>query len=590
MAPQHQCRLQHGLSGLLLLVLPLAVMLLGSGTAFASSRHTLIHPVLGLRAVGRSGGARRRKSAVRARSSVIGGSSASTGTFPELAFISDTSEEEDFACTGTVVAANLILTAAHCAEDLETGFVHETAGYTVITGNVNRNALARQVSAVSKVIVYPGFAPSVLDRDAALLVLATPTTAPAVPLWTATNAGTLAPGRAAEIVGWGREYYEQEGLPQVLKWADTAVQSPEWCAHNALDFYGQDELCTINPPSYGTGACHGDSGGPLLVSSPEGPVEIGITSHIYGECSTAEPTIFTRTDILIPWVHEWAEAEKPSVPAPAPTPPPPNAPVPRAAPTRPPAAPAPAVPPPSPEGVYRGSTSQTSTPISVVVGAGGRRVTALATKVLYRCRSGHSITEPMEGLSNGEPEPITATHTFTVTFSGAESETITGAIDAADGEMSGTLSARWQTHRYGLCSTGRISWSAQRSQVPLSSAPLAGAGNYHGWTNQGDHILITVANEGRQLTDVQFSAQYECPHHHSLHLTESFLSPSEPWPIESSFATFTVNLGGHGYSGRVDGAFALGGGAVAFGSIEASTVTRYGRCRTGLVPWTTKQH
>jgi hypothetical protein len=586
MAPQNRYTLQHGPSGLLLLVLLLGSMALGSGAAFASSGQTLIHPVLGSRAVRRRGGGRRRKPSVRARSAVIGGSSAPTGTFPELAFIIDTSEEEGFACTGTVVTANLILTAAHCAESLETGFVDEPAGYTVITGNVNRNAAARQISAVSKVIVYPGFVPScLLDRDAALLVLATPTTAPAVPLWTAANAGTLAPGRAAEIVGWGHEYYEQEGLPQVLKWANTAIQSPEWCAHNALSFYGQGELCTINPPSYSTGACHGDSGGPLLVSSPEGPVEVGITSHIYGECSTAEPTIFTRTDILIPWVHEWAEAEKP--PAPTPTPSPPSVPVQKAAPTPPPAAPAPAVPPPPLEGVYRGSTSQTSTPIGVVVGAGGRRVTALATKGLYRCHAGHTITEPMEGLSNGEPEPITATHTFTVTFSGAENETITGAIDAADGEMSGTLSARWQTHRYGLCSTGRISWSAQRSQVPLSTAPLAGAGNYHGWTNQGDHILITVAHEGRQLTDVQFSAQYQCPHHHSLHLTESFLSLSEPWPIESNFATFTVNLGGHNYSGRVDGAFALSAGATAFGTLEASTVTRYGRCRTGLVPWGT---
>jgi hypothetical protein len=28
------------------------------------------------------------------------------------------------------------------------------------------------------------------------------------------------------------------------------------------------------------------SGGPLLASSAEAPVEVGITSHIYGECFT----------------------------------------------------------------------------------------------------------------------------------------------------------------------------------------------------------------------------------------------------------------------------------------------------------------
>ena len=81
-------------------------------------------------------------------------------------------------------------------------------------------------------------------------VLTTPTTAPVIPLWTAGNAGTLQAGRAAEIVGWGQEYFEQEPLPEYLKWADTVIQSPEWCDQNAGHFYEQGELCTIDPPSH----------------------------------------------------------------------------------------------------------------------------------------------------------------------------------------------------------------------------------------------------------------------------------------------------------------------------------------------------
>jgi hypothetical protein len=524
-----------------------------------------------------------------AHAAVIGGSPAATGTFPQLAFISDTTEEEGFRCTGTVVASNLILTAGHCAENIETGIVDEPGGYTVVTGNVDRGAASRQVSGVSQVVVYPGFAPSLLYDDAALLVLSTPTTAPVIPLWTASNAGTLEAGRAAQIVGWGQEYFEQESLPETLKWADTAIQSPEWCGHHALDFYEQGELCAIDPPSYATGACHGDSGGPLLASSAEGLVEVGITSHIYGECFTTDPTIFTRTDILVSWVHEWAEAVKPPAPAPAPVPvpapaPSPPAPVAKVAPSPAVATQAPA--PPPVEGVYRGTTSQSSTPISLLVGSGGHRVTAIATNIVYRCRGGHTITEPLEGLSNDESEPITASHTFTITFSGSESESIAGAIDAADGEMSGTLVAKWQTHRYGLCSTGRVSWTAQRTAPALSTVALASAGSDHGWTNQGGHILMTVAAGGRQLTDLEFSAVYDCPHHHSVHLTESFLGPTEPWALEG-FGSFTVGLTGHDYSGRVDGTFGLGVSAPAFGTLEASTVTRYGRCRTGVVPWGT---
>jgi len=580
-------------AGRLLALMALLGSMLAVSVAPALARPAA-HRRVGYQTVRRSTNHHKPIRSALAHAAVIGGTPAGNGSFPSVALVRGVQEEGGIQCTGTVVASNLILTAAHCAENPETGVLDETSRYTIITGNVDWNAAPRQVSAVSKVIIYPGFVPSLLDRDAALLVLATPTTAPVIPLWTAGNAGTLQAGRAAEIVGWGQEYSEQELLPESLKWADTVIQSPEWCGQNASDFYEQGELCTINPPSYSTGACHGDSGGPLLVSSAEGPVEVGVTSHIYGECSTTRPTVFTRTDILIPWVHEWAEAEKPAPPTTPPTTPAPKAPAPSSPPATPTpkATPAPVVaatkapPPPPVEGVYRGTTSQSSTPISFVVGSGGHRVTAIATKIVYRCRSGQTITEPLEGLSNDESEPITASHTFTITFSGSESESIAGSINAADGAMSGTLVAKWQTHRYGLCSTGRVSWTAQRTAPALSTMALATAGNDHGWTNQGGHILMTVAAGGRQLTDLEFTAVYECPNHHSVHLTESFLGPTEPWALES-FGSFTVDLTGHNYSGRVDGTFGLGLSAPAFGTLEASTVTHYGHCRTGVVPWGT---
>ena len=40
-------------------------------------------------------------------------------------------------CSGTVVAPNLVLTAGHCAEDMQTGVVNEASGYRVTTGNVD---------------------------------------------------------------------------------------------------------------------------------------------------------------------------------------------------------------------------------------------------------------------------------------------------------------------------------------------------------------------------------------------------------------------------------------------------------------------
>src|SRR5947209_486773 len=67
-----------------------------------------------------------------AHASIIGGQLAQAGTFRWMAYVIDQRREALGQCTGTVVAANLILTAAHCAENTETGVVNEPSGYTVV--------------------------------------------------------------------------------------------------------------------------------------------------------------------------------------------------------------------------------------------------------------------------------------------------------------------------------------------------------------------------------------------------------------------------------------------------------------------------
>jgi Trypsin len=415
----------------------------------------------------RATGHRKLSRSKLAHAAVIGGTPAENGSFPSLALIRGVQEEAGIQCTGTVVASNLILTAAHCAENPETGVLNEPAGYAVVTGNVDWTATPRQVSAVSKVIVYSGFVPSVLDRDAALLVLATPTTAPAIPLWTAANAGTLQAGRAAAIVGWGQEYFEQEPLPERLKWASTAIQSPEWCRQNATNFYEQGELCTINPPSYTTGACHGDSGGPLLVSSPQGPVEVGITSHANVECSTTRPTVFTRTDILVSWVHEWAEAVKPPPPLPPSITPIPPAPSPPPVVIKPPPAPVGPWVPPNAPGLYVTPRSKQGRKIAARVSGDGQHLVAFAIKAIVRCQHGYTYEVGNSWLSYADNSPIT-NHTVATTLETEPDRYMrAGSIGVyllfnGAGSLEGRLRAhiRSRNRRAGLCS-GALNFTAK---------------------------------------------------------------------------------------------------------------------------------
>ena len=61
----------------------------------------------------------------KATASVIGGHNASIAEYPALAYIEGVQATAGYACTGTVVAPRVILTAGHCVEDIESSSIVE---------------------------------------------------------------------------------------------------------------------------------------------------------------------------------------------------------------------------------------------------------------------------------------------------------------------------------------------------------------------------------------------------------------------------------------------------------------------------------
>ena len=258
-----------------------------------------------------------------AHASIIGGGAASIADFPWLAAI----EAEDpgggfFDCTGSVVAPKVILTAGHCVENLETSTIYPAPGYAVATGVADLNQLQRQnVSKVSQAVVYPGFSPSTLRGDAGLLILATPVTAPALPLASSADSALLGAGTAVSIAGWGLTSSGAKDSPTVLQAASTTIQPSAYCKKRTARFYSlyspAGQLCTNDPPSFAIGTCHGDSGGPTVAHRTDGSaVEVGITSLGEARCSTALPSVFTRVDQISPWVASWIAAVEHGGPVP----------------------------------------------------------------------------------------------------------------------------------------------------------------------------------------------------------------------------------------------------------------------------------
>jgi secreted trypsin-like serine protease len=256
-----------------------------------------------------------------AQASIVGGRASSIAEFPSLAFIEAHQGQSGFACTGTVVAPRVVLTAAHCVEDIEHGGLTPAGQYALATGVTKpEEAQAENIFHVTEAHVFPGFDPGSLHGDAGILILDRPTTAPVMPLAGAGDTALYEGGAAVQLAGWGLTRASAQEEPAGLRSTSMVVQTPSDCKRRTTGFYKEFssafQLCTLDPTRR-SGGCFGDSGGPAIGVRPDGtPVELGVISTGGNFCSTKLPNVLTRTDIISTWVAEWAAATEAGAPRP----------------------------------------------------------------------------------------------------------------------------------------------------------------------------------------------------------------------------------------------------------------------------------
>lgn len=218
-------------------------------------------------------------------------------------------------CSGTLIAKNWLVTAAHCVtEEGEGDEPYKFKDFTPYHLQIGSNDRTKgTIAKIKRAVVAPGYQANWdkepwLGRDIALVQL--DRNVPHKPVRLATR--LTRPGTPAREVGWGYTSVGDVGdptkLPVMLRQLDTKVISPKTptCVSWEGDETGairDGDLCVENPDGW-RGTCNGDSGAPLLTKVAGQWRAEGIDSRVTGPHCGASPDIYTSIGAYRSWIRK----------------------------------------------------------------------------------------------------------------------------------------------------------------------------------------------------------------------------------------------------------------------------------------------
>lgn len=246
---------------------------------------------------------------------VVGGSAIQIQSAPWAVYVQQSTPNGDLACSGSIVDASHVLTAAHCLYS-EQGVAASPSDMSVIAGVSDVPTPAstdeEQQRSVSSFTVQPGYtwASETGPDDVAVLALATPLDlgGAAVQAVALPEAGAAFPaGAAVGLAGFGEQ---TPGVTEngQLEWMTATVDAQGSCGatigSDAVLEYDAIRLCASSPTSV---PCQGDSGAGLVTTGST-PVLVGVLSGGPAGCSVGSHSVFA--DVAAPEILSFVQGDQ----------------------------------------------------------------------------------------------------------------------------------------------------------------------------------------------------------------------------------------------------------------------------------------
>ena len=267
---------------------------------------------------------------------IVGGNNvgANNNKFGALASMRTVRNGKDFNfCGGSLIAPNVVLTAAHCVFTANGKPPSKPDKITINDRRVSTSDAQQIDRAVDKVVIHPDYNARTSQNDVAVVILKDAVTTIKPFALASRSPGT---GDETTVSGFGTTSSNGQSSDTLLQ-VTVPVTSDAECK-SAYNNYDPDSMICAGFKQGGRDSCQGDSGGPLI---DKDGVLVGVVSFGNGCALANNPGVYGRVSSLRKFIDAQVAANADAKPGATPTrrpagPPNTRAPAGQAAPTRPP--------------------------------------------------------------------------------------------------------------------------------------------------------------------------------------------------------------------------------------------------------------